>query len=65
MEAGARVAYVAGQVSVDGNGDVVAANDLGGQTPVVFGNLEAILSDLGATFADVIELRTYIVGRKI
>ena len=64
VEAGARVAYVAGQVSVDGNGDVVAANDLGGQTPVVFGNLEAILSDLGATFADVIELRTYIVGRE-
>ena len=64
VEAGARVAYIAGQVSVDTKGQIVGPNDLAAQTPVVFGNLEGILGDLGATFDDVIELRTYVVGRE-
>lgn len=64
VEAGARVAYVAGQVSVDAIGQIVAPNDLRGQTPVVFDNLGKIIADLGATFDDVIELRTYVVGRE-
>lgn len=61
---GTRTAYVAGQVSVDRQGRIVGANDLGAQVPVVFANLEGILGDLGATFRDVIELRTYVVGRE-
>jgi enamine deaminase RidA (YjgF/YER057c/UK114 family) len=64
VEPGGRIAYIAGQVSVDASGGIVGANDLGAQVPVVFDNLERILGDLGAGFDQVIELRTYIVGRE-
>lgn len=57
-----RLAFIAGQVSVDAAGDMVAANDLAGQVPVVFGNIGKILDGLGATFADVVEFTTYLVG---
>ena len=57
-----RLAFIAGQVSVDVSGEMVAANDLAGQVPVVFENIGKILADLGATFADVVEFTTYLVG---
>jgi enamine deaminase RidA (YjgF/YER057c/UK114 family) len=64
VEAGARIAYIAGQVAVDKAGAIVGAGDLGAQVPAVFANLGGILGDLGAGFDDVIELRTYVVGRE-
>jgi enamine deaminase RidA (YjgF/YER057c/UK114 family) len=57
-----RIAFIAGQVSVDADGNVVAPNDLAAQVPVVFSNLGKILADLGASFADVLEFTTYLVG---
>ena len=60
-EAG-RLAFIAGQVAVDADGNLIGPDDLGAQVPVVFANLGKILHDLGATFADVVEFTTYLVG---
>lgn len=57
-----RLAFIAGQVAVDDNGNPVAPHDLAGQVPVVFANVGKVLTGLGATFQDVVEFTTYIVG---
>jgi enamine deaminase RidA (YjgF/YER057c/UK114 family) len=63
VEPGARMAHIAGQVSVNAKGAVVGPDDIGAQVPVVFGQLEGILKDLDAGFDDVVSLTTYVVGR--
>ena len=55
--------YIAGQVGVDGNGDV-AGSDLRSQADQVYKNLGACLASAGATFADVTKLTTFIVNYK-
>ncbi len=59
---GGRFAFIAGQVSVDRNGQIVAPNDLGGQIPVVFDNLAKVVTSLGAGLRSVVQLTTYVVG---
>lgn len=59
-----RLAFIAGQVALDGAGTLVAPNDAGGQFPQVFANLATILSGIGAGFGDVVELTTYLVGEE-
>lgn len=51
---------LSGQVSVDDDGKVVAPGDLAGQTERVFELIQTILEAHGATFADVINIRTYL-----
>ena len=60
-EAG-RIAFIAGQVAVDGDGVLQAPDDAGAQFPIVFGNVMKIVQSLGAGAADVLEFTTYIVG---
>ena len=60
-EAG-RLAFIAGQVAFDRDGNLVGRGDLAAQTQQVFANLKNILDDLGATPSDIAELRTFIVG---
>ncbi len=57
-----RVAYIAGQTSVDMNGNVVGAGDIAAQIPIVYGNIERVLKDLGCDFSDVLQFTTYVVG---
>lgn len=57
-----RLAFIAGQVAANEKGEIVAPGVLAGQVPVVFGNIERILKDLGASFTDVVEFTTYLVG---
>lgn len=57
-----RLAFVAGQVAMDQDGEIVAPGDLTAQTSYVFRNLQNILDNLGATSSDIAELRTFIVG---
>jgi enamine deaminase RidA (YjgF/YER057c/UK114 family) len=57
-----RMAYIAGQVAMDGSGNPVSVGDFAGQVDRVFANLEAILKGLGAGFDDVAEFTTYVVG---
>ena len=51
--------YIAGQVAVDKDGNVVGANDMKGQTEQVFKNLEAALTAAGAKFSDVVKMNTF------
>lgn len=57
-----RLAFIAGQVAVDAQGEIVGPHDIAAQTPVVLDNIGLILKDLGVTFAEVLEFNTYIVG---
>jgi enamine deaminase RidA (YjgF/YER057c/UK114 family) len=59
---GGRIAYVAGQTSVDMNGSPVSGTDFAGQIPVVFGHLGNIFKELGCGYSDVLQYTTYLVG---
>jgi enamine deaminase RidA (YjgF/YER057c/UK114 family) len=61
MQTGMRVVHLAGQVAWDREARVVGA-DLTTQTRQVLANLKAVLDDVGATPADVVRLRTYVVN---
>ncbi|WP_062428418.1 RidA family protein [Herbidospora daliensis] len=52
--------FVSGQVAVDASGEVVAPGDMTAQTEVVYDHLRLILEDQGATFADVVHIRTFL-----
>ncbi|PKB64452.1 MAG: hypothetical protein BZY80_02525 [SAR202 cluster bacterium Io17-Chloro-G2] len=58
-----KLVYIAGQVAVDQNGDPVGTGDVKAQTRQVFENLSAILTAAGASFTNVVEFTTYLVGR--
>ncbi len=55
-----KLVFVSGQVSVDPNGQVVAAEDFDAQVDQVFSNLSAILDAAGASFRDVVKLGTFL-----
>ena len=57
-----RLVFIAGQVAVSEDGDVVGRGDLPAQTRQVFHNLEQILSSAGATFENVVQFTTYLVS---
>jgi reactive intermediate/imine deaminase len=52
--------YLSGQVALDAEGNLVAPNDLRGQTEQVFENLTAILEANGATWVDVVKITTFV-----
>jgi enamine deaminase RidA (YjgF/YER057c/UK114 family) len=56
------LAFIAGQVSIDANGNPVGAGDLAAQVGQVFENLGAILKDLGADFECVVQFTTYLTS---
>ena len=58
-----KLLFIAGQVAVDKNGNAVGLGDVKAQTQQVFQNLAAILSEAGASFSNVVEFTTYLVGR--
>ena len=60
---GGDLLFIAGQVSVE-NGVTVGEGDVAAQTRQVFANLGSVLDSAGATFADVVEFTTYLVGRE-
>lgn len=59
---GETVIHCAGQLAWDKNGQLVGENDLAKQTEQVFKNLHTVLQAAGATPADVVRMRTYIVN---
>jgi enamine deaminase RidA (YjgF/YER057c/UK114 family) len=61
---GRRVVFVSGQIAVDGQGQLVGEGDLARQAEQVFENLKTCLASVGATFADVVKLTTYVVDFK-
>ena len=56
--------YVAGQVGVDANGNLVGPGDVAAQTRQVLHNIGSVLAGAGASFANVVEFTTYLVGRE-
>ena len=59
---GGSLAFISGQVAVDGQGKVVGAGDIQAQAVQVFENLKLALDGVGATFKDVVKFTIYIVG---
>lgn len=59
---GRRMVFLAGQVSIDAEGKLVAPGDFSGQVRQVFANLLTALQGAGATPADVAKITIYIVG---
>ena len=59
---GGRTLYVSGQVSQDGQGQLVGKGDLLAQTEQVYKNLSTALAGAGATFADVVKLTVFVVN---
>lgn len=58
---GSRTIYVAGQVAVDPQGNVVAPGDAVGQARQAFINLRTALETAGATITDVAKVTWYVV----
>ena len=57
---GMKTIYVAGQVGVDRDQQLVGAGDLAAQARQAFANLEAALAAAGATTADVVKTGIYV-----
>ncbi len=53
--------HLAGQVAWDKEGKLVGAGDLAAQTRQALANLREVLAAAGATPADIVRLRTYVV----
>ena len=62
VASGRRMVFIAGQVSIDADGELVAPGDFAGQVRQVFANLRTALEGAGATPADVTKITIYIVG---
>ena len=58
-----KLVYVAGQVSVDSSGNLVGKGDVVAQTRQALENIGHVLAAAGASFTDVVEFTTYVVGR--
>ncbi len=58
---GGSVLHLAGQVAWDKDGKLVGAGDLAAQTRQALANLRAVLAAAGASPADLLRLRTYVV----
>lgn len=54
--------HLAGQVAWDKEGKVVGGGDLAAQTRQALANLREVLAAVGATPADIVRLRTYVVN---
>jgi enamine deaminase RidA (YjgF/YER057c/UK114 family) len=59
---GGRLLFVAGQVALDKDGNVVGKGDLKAQTRQVYLNLNTALAAFGATPKDIVKTVTYVVG---
>ncbi|MBV8451431.1 MAG: RidA family protein [Deltaproteobacteria bacterium] len=59
---GGRLIFIAGQVALDKEGNLVGKGDLRTQTEKALDNLVAALAAAGATPADVVKVNTYVVN---
>jgi len=59
---GGRTIYVAGQIAMDKDGNIVGKGDLKAQARQVLENVTAALGAAGATFKDVVKANTYVVN---
>jgi 2-iminobutanoate/2-iminopropanoate deaminase len=60
--AGGALLILSGQIAVDDDGEVYAPGDIGAQAERIFDIIGGILSAHGATFADVLHIRTFMTN---
>jgi enamine deaminase RidA (YjgF/YER057c/UK114 family) len=60
VTASGRLAFISGQVSLDSSGSLVGPGDLAAQTAQCMRNLESVLRELGAGWADVVRFTWYL-----
>ena len=60
---GVRTGYTSGSVSIDEEGKLVGAGDLGAQTTQAMKNLGLALEAAAATFADIVKTTTFVVNK--
>ena len=58
---GSETVYVSGLLATDAEGTIVAA-DLEGQARYIFASMSQLLSEAGATLADVVKITAYITS---
>ncbi|HEU4328733.1 MAG TPA: RidA family protein [Roseiflexaceae bacterium] len=58
---GTKIVYLAGQVALDEQGNIVGPGDLAAQAEQAYRNVAIALRGSGATFADVAKLTVYVV----
>ena len=56
--------YLNGQVGTDADGNLVGAGDVPAQTRQAFHNIGLLLAAAGASFDNVVDFTTYLVGRE-
>lgn len=61
---GGEMLFIAGQPAMDVEANTVGIGDMEAQTRQVYKNLGIILESVGASFSNVVELTTFIVGRE-
>jgi 2-iminobutanoate/2-iminopropanoate deaminase len=57
---GGSLIYVAGQLPLDANGQIVAKGDVAGQARQVFANIGTVLAESGGSLSDVIKLTIFL-----
>jgi enamine deaminase RidA (YjgF/YER057c/UK114 family) len=57
--------YLAGQVAVDADGNMVGVGDVVAQVRQVYENIGNVLEAAGATFRNVIQFTTYLSDREL
>lgn len=62
---GGKTIHVSGLVASDADGNLVAPGDLGGQMNFIFDNIKQALAEVGATPANVVRQRIFIVGMQL
>lgn len=60
-----KTVYIAGQVSVDTEGNVVGAGDPEAQVRQVWRNLEAAVQSVGGTLNDIVKTTTYVTSPEV
>lgn len=61
-ESNGKLYFVAGQLSVDADGEVIGKGDLAAQLREVFRRLELAAKSVGLGLSDVAQFTTYVVG---
>jgi enamine deaminase RidA (YjgF/YER057c/UK114 family) len=59
VEGAGRILFCAGQTSVDADGNVLHADDMGKQVSQALDNVEAVLAEAGMTLANLVRLNIY------
>lgn len=62
LQDGGRTLHLAGQVAWDKDCNVIGGDDLAAQTRQALANLKTVLAEVGATPANIVRLRTYVVN---